>query len=59
MLMMSCLRLKFPAASYEADNVGNLLNKVLAPGGFSATAAGSNYVIKKIGDYAKTSYNGT
>jgi TonB-linked SusC/RagA family outer membrane protein len=38
---------KVPAASYEAGNVGELLNKVLAPGGFSATASGNNWVIKK------------
>src|ERR1044072_5315292 len=38
---------KVPAATYEAGNVGELLNKVLAPGGFNATVAGSNYVIKK------------
>lgn len=38
---------KVPAASYEAGNVGDLLNKVLAPGGFNATLTGSNYVIKK------------
>jgi TonB-linked SusC/RagA family outer membrane protein len=38
---------KVPAASYEAGNVGELLNKVLAPGGFNATASGNSWVIKK------------
>jgi TonB-linked SusC/RagA family outer membrane protein len=38
---------KVPGASYEADNVAALLNKVLAPGGFNATASGASYVIKK------------
>ncbi|HUP12384.1 MAG TPA: carboxypeptidase-like regulatory domain-containing protein, partial [Niastella sp.] len=38
---------KVPGASYEAANVGELLNKVLAPGGFNATASGSSWVIKK------------
>ncbi|THU38519.1 SusC/RagA family TonB-linked outer membrane protein [Niastella caeni] len=38
---------KVPAASYEAGSVGELLNKVLAPGGFIATASGNSYVIKK------------
>lgn len=37
-----------PAGSFEASNVSELLNKVLEPGGFSATANGSNYIIKKI-----------
>jgi TonB-linked SusC/RagA family outer membrane protein len=36
-----------PAASVEAASVGELLNKVLAPAGFSASANGSNYIIKK------------
>ena len=36
-----------PAASYEAGSVGELLNKVLAPGGFAATASGNSWVIKK------------
>jgi hypothetical protein len=38
---------KVPGASYEAGSVAELLNKVLAPGGFSATLAGASYVIKK------------
>ncbi|WP_242696381.1 SusC/RagA family TonB-linked outer membrane protein [Longitalea luteola] len=38
---------KVPPASYEAGSVGELLNKVLAPGGFDATASGTNWVIKK------------
>lgn len=38
---------KIPGASYEAGNVGELLNLVLAPGGFSATASGNSWVIKK------------
>jgi TonB-linked SusC/RagA family outer membrane protein len=38
---------KVPGASYEASNVGELLNLVLAPGGFSATASGNSWVIKK------------
>lgn len=38
---------KVPGASYEAGSVGELLNKVMAPGGFSATASGNNWVIKK------------
>jgi TonB-linked SusC/RagA family outer membrane protein len=38
---------KVPAASYDAANVGELLNKVLAPGGFIATASGTSWVIKK------------
>jgi TonB-linked SusC/RagA family outer membrane protein len=38
---------KVPGASYEAGSVGELLNKVLAPGGFNATVAGDSYVIKK------------
>ncbi|MFL5745594.1 MAG: SusC/RagA family TonB-linked outer membrane protein [Niastella sp.] len=38
---------KVPAASYEAGTVGELLNAVLAPGGFVATAAGNSWVIKK------------
>ncbi|HEY1200198.1 MAG TPA: SusC/RagA family TonB-linked outer membrane protein, partial [Niastella sp.] len=32
---------------YEAASVGELLNKVVEPGGFSATASGSSWVIKK------------
>lgn len=35
------------SASYEAPNVGNLLNKVLAPANFKATASGNSWVIKK------------
>ncbi|WP_242675513.1 SusC/RagA family TonB-linked outer membrane protein [Niastella koreensis] len=38
---------KVPGASYEAGSVGELLNMVLAPGGFAATAAGNSWVIKK------------
>jgi hypothetical protein len=38
---------KVPGASYEAGSVDELLNKVLAPGGFKATASGTNWVIKK------------
>lgn len=38
---------KLPSASYEAASVGELLNKVLAPGGFAATASGNSWVIKK------------
>ncbi|HEX6428186.1 MAG TPA: TonB-dependent receptor plug domain-containing protein, partial [Niastella sp.] len=38
---------KVPGASYEAANVGELLNKVLDPGGFIATASGNSWVIKK------------
>jgi TonB-linked SusC/RagA family outer membrane protein len=38
---------KVPAASYEANGVGELLNKVLAPGGFGAMAAGNSWIIKK------------
>jgi TonB-linked SusC/RagA family outer membrane protein len=38
---------KVPGASYEAGSVGELLNKVLAPGGFTATASGNSWVIKK------------
>ena len=38
---------KVPAANYEAASVGDLLNKVLEPGGFTATASGTNWVIKK------------
>lgn len=38
---------KLPAASYEASNIGELLNKVLEPGGYSAIAAGSSWIIKK------------
>ncbi|HUP10731.1 MAG TPA: TonB-dependent receptor plug domain-containing protein, partial [Niastella sp.] len=34
-------------ASYEAGSVGELLNLVLAPGGFSASASGNSWVIKK------------
>ncbi|WP_242674986.1 SusC/RagA family TonB-linked outer membrane protein [Niastella populi] len=37
---------KVPSASYEAGTVGELLNKVLAPGDFVATASGSSWVIK-------------
>jgi TonB-linked SusC/RagA family outer membrane protein len=35
------------SASYEAPNVGDLLNKVLAPANFRATASGNSWVIKK------------
>src|SRR5690242_7060427 len=38
---------KVPGASYEAGSVGELLNKVLEPGGFVATASGNSWVIKK------------
>lgn len=38
---------KVPAASYEAPAIGQLLNKVLAAGGFKATANGNNWIIKK------------
>lgn len=38
---------KVPAASYEAPNVGELLNRVLAPGGFNAVASGNSWIIKK------------
>ncbi|MBO9205392.1 MULTISPECIES: SusC/RagA family TonB-linked outer membrane protein [Niastella] len=38
---------KVPGASYEAGSVGELLNAVLAPGGFNATASGDSWVIKK------------
>jgi TonB-linked SusC/RagA family outer membrane protein len=44
-----------PAATHEAAGVGELLNKVLAPGGFAATAAGNNWVIKKTGAPQKQS----
>src|SRR5690349_9379523 len=36
-----------PGASYEAGSVGELLNKVLDAGGFTATASGDSWVIKK------------
>jgi hypothetical protein len=36
-----------PGASYEAGSVGELLNKVMAPGGFAATESGNSWVIKK------------
>ncbi len=36
-----------PAASCEAATLSELLNKVLAPGGFMATASSGSYVIKK------------
>jgi TonB-linked SusC/RagA family outer membrane protein len=36
-----------PGASYEAGSVGELLNKVLEPGGFMASASGNSWVIKK------------
>jgi len=36
-----------PAASYEASGVGELLNKVLAPGGFRAIEQGKSWVIRK------------
>ena len=38
---------KVAAAAYTADNVGDLLNKVLAPGGFRATPQGNSWIIKK------------
>lgn len=38
-----------PGASYEAASVGELLNKVIAPGGFVATESGNSWVIKKSG----------
>lgn len=38
---------KVPAATHEADAVGDLLNKVLAPGGFKATVSGTSWVIKR------------
>lgn len=38
---------KVPAAVHEAAGVGELLNKVLAPAGFMATASGNNWVIKR------------
>lgn len=38
---------KVPAGTFEAPAVGELLNKVLAPGGFKATASGSSWVIRK------------
>jgi hypothetical protein len=37
---------KVTAASYEAAGIGELLNKVLAPAGFRATARGNSWVIK-------------
>lgn len=36
-----------PAGYFEAATVNELLNKVMAPGGFNATANGNNFVIKK------------
>lgn len=39
--------MQVPGASYEAASVGELLNKVLDPGGFIATASGNSWVIKK------------
>jgi len=38
-----------PAGNYEAANVGELLNRVLAPGGFKATAQGNSWIIKRSG----------
>jgi len=38
---------KVAAGSYEAEGVGELLNKVLAPAGFKATARGNSWVIKR------------
>nr|WP_245999619.1 SusC/RagA family TonB-linked outer membrane protein [Paraflavitalea soli] len=35
------------AGSYEAPTVGDLLNKVLAPANFKATASGSSWIIRK------------
>lgn len=35
------------SASYEAPNVGELLNKILAPANFIATASGNSWVIKR------------
>src|SRR5689334_23318354 len=40
---------KVPAASYEANGIGELLNKILAPGGFGAVPAGNSWIIKKTG----------
>jgi TonB-linked SusC/RagA family outer membrane protein len=39
---------KVPAATYEAADTGELLNKVLAPGGFKATASGASWVIRRM-----------
>lgn len=39
---------KVPAAVYEAAGVGELLNKVLAPGGFTATATGNSWIVRKM-----------
>lgn len=36
-----------PSATVEAASVEELLNKVIAPGGFTAIASGGNYIIKK------------
>jgi TonB-linked SusC/RagA family outer membrane protein len=38
---------KVSGASYEAGSVGELLNLVLAPGGFNATASSNSWIIKK------------
>jgi len=38
---------KVPAATHEAPGVGELLNKVLAPGGFKATPSGNSWVIRR------------
>ncbi|WP_431213683.1 hypothetical protein ACQ86N_01860 [Puia sp. P3] len=38
---------KVTAASYEAEGVGELLNKVLAKSGFAATVRGNSWVIKR------------
>ena len=38
---------KVPAAHYEASGIGELLNKVLAPGGFKAAAQGNSWIIKR------------
>ncbi|GGH66286.1 TonB-linked SusC/RagA family outer membrane protein [Filimonas zeae] len=39
--------IEVPAGNFEAATVNELLNKMLAAAGFSATANGSNFVIKK------------
>jgi TonB-linked SusC/RagA family outer membrane protein len=36
-----------PAANYEATSVGELLNRVLAPGGFKASAQGNSWIIRR------------
>src|SRR5262249_24090742 len=44
---------KVPAANYEAASIGELLDKVIAPGGFKATASGNSWIIRKIGGAPK------